>query len=68
MTAEQHQHAIAWKTLSMSELGARLAGGPTLPEAIKIIRKAGKADIVIKAKMKASGHSDEAIAELFNRD
>ena len=40
---QQHQLKIARKTLRMSDLGARILGGPTKPEAREIIlRLTGK--------------------------
>jgi hypothetical protein len=63
-----HQRRIAYDTLMLSELGARLSGGPTLPEAIKFLRTAGIPDSVIKKRLRAAGHKDAEITDLFNRD
>lgn len=54
---EKHQRRIALDTLRMSDLGARLAGGPTLIEAVQILRdKFGYNKVSLRNKLARYGH------------
>jgi hypothetical protein len=58
---EQHQRKIALATLSMSEMGASLMGGPNHREAVRILRKLGMTDELIRYELRRARHSEEVI-------
>ena len=55
------QIQIAYDTLKMSEVGARCAGGPTLPDAVRILKENGIDDKQIRSRLFYYGHSEEDI-------
>lgn len=65
MTFLNHQLKIAIRTLAMSVIGARLAGGMTLPEAINLLNKNGWSTSRLCGKLSEHGHSQEEVIQLL---
>ena len=63
---EKHQKRIAIQTLRMSEIGAHIAGGPSLVDAIHILRDLyGYNDLMLRNKLKRYGHAPQDINRML---
>lgn len=64
---EQHKRRIALDTLKMSEMGAMIAGGPSLEEAVKILKKEyGYTNVILHNKLTRYGHHPKDIERLLS--
>ena len=58
---EMHQRRVAFDTIRMHEIGARIMGGMDHRGAVQALRKFGHSEDDIRARLETAGHNQEAI-------
>ena len=62
---EQHQKRIALATLKLSEIGASIIGGMDHLDAVRVLRRFGYNDIILKNKLIRYGHNPRDIERML---